>query len=48
MFVVSHVMIVAIHPELELDCIVIQRSYAHPIEQLTTLKLFYPRANQFS
>ena len=33
-------MIVAFHPELELDRIVTQRSYAHSIEQLTSLNYF--------
>ena len=32
MFVVSYVMVVAFHPELKFNCIVIQRSYAHSIE----------------
>ena len=32
MFVVSYVMIVAFHPELKVNRIVIQRSYAHSIE----------------
>ena len=40
MFVVSYVMIVAFHPELKLNCIMIQRSYAHSIEQLTSLNCF--------
>ena len=40
MFVVSYVMIVAFHPELKLNCIMIQRSYAHSIEQLTSLNYF--------
>ena len=40
MFVVSHVMIVAFHPKLDLDRIIIQRSFAHSIEQLTTLDYF--------
>ena len=39
-FVVSYVMIVAFHPELEQDRIVIQRSYSHSIEQLTSLNYF--------
>ena len=38
MFVVSYVMIVAFHPNLNLDRIIIQRSYAHSLEQLTTLR----------
>ena len=37
MFVVSYVMIVAFHPELKLNRIITQRSYAHSIEQLTSL-----------
>ena len=40
MFVVSYVMIVAFHPKLNLDRIIIQRSYAHSLEQLTTLNYF--------
>ena len=40
MFVVSYVMIVAFNPKLDLDCIIIQRSFAHSIEQLKTLDLF--------
>ena len=40
MFVVSYVMIVAFHPELKLNCIMIQRSYAHSVEQLTNLNYF--------
>ena len=39
-FVVSHVMIVAFHPKLDLDRIIIQRSFAHSIEQLTALDYF--------
>ena len=37
MFAVSYVMIVAFHPALKLDQIIIYRSFAHPIEPLTTL-----------
>ena len=37
MFVVSYVMVVAFHPKLNLDRIIIQRSFAHSLEQLTTL-----------
>ena len=39
-FVVSYVMIVAFHPQLKLNRIMIQRSYAHSIEQLTSLNYF--------
>ena len=39
-FVVSYVMIVFFHPELKLDKIIIQRSYVHAIEQLTSLEYF--------
>ena len=35
MFAVSYVMIVAFHPELQIDRIIIQRSFAHSIEQLS-------------
>ena len=40
MFVVSYVMIVIFHPKLNLDRIIIQRSFAHSLEQLTTLDYF--------
>ena len=40
MFVVSYVMIVAFHPAFKLDRIIIYTSFAHPIEQLTTLNYF--------
>ena len=40
MFLVSYVMIVAFNPELNLDRIIIQRSFAHSIEQLTKLNYF--------
>ena len=40
MFVVSYVMIVAFHPVLKLDRIIIYRSFAHSLEQLTTLNYF--------
>ena len=40
MFVVSDVMIVAFHPKLNLDRIIIQRSYAYSLEELTTLNYF--------
>ena len=40
MFLASYVMIVAFHPNLDLDRIIIQRSFAHFIEQLTTLDYF--------
>ena len=40
MFVVSYVMIVAFHPALKLDRIIIYRSFAHSIKQLTTLDYF--------
>ena len=40
MFGVSYVMIVAFNPELKLNRIVIQRSYAHSIEELTNLNYF--------
>ena len=38
MFVVSYVLIVAFSPVLNLDRIIIQRSYLHSLEELTTLK----------
>ena len=40
MFVVAYVMIVAFHPKLELDCIIIQRSSTHSNEQLVMLDYF--------
>ena len=40
MFVVSFVMIVAFHPALKLDRVIIYRSFEHSIEQLTTLDYF--------
>ena len=40
MFLVSDVMIVAFHPDLHLDRIMIQRSFSHSLEQLTTLDYF--------
>ena len=33
-------MIVAFHPKLNLERIIIQRKYAHSLEQLTTLNYF--------
>ena len=39
-FVASYVMVVAFHPELKLDRIIIQRIFAHSIEQLTSLDYF--------
>ena len=40
MFVVLYVMIVSFQPELKLDRIIIQRSFAHSVEQLTSLDYF--------
>ena len=40
LFVVSYIMIVAFHPGLKLDKIIIQKSYVHTIEQLTSLEYF--------
>ena len=40
MFVFSYEIIVAFYPKLDLDRIIIQRSFAHSIEQLTTLVFF--------
>ena len=37
MFVVSYVMVVAFHPALKLERIIIYRSFAHSVEQLTNL-----------
>ena len=40
MFVVSYVLIVAFHPALKLNRFIIQRSYGHSLEQLTSLNYF--------
>ena len=40
-------MIVAFHPELKLNRIVIQRSYAHSIEELTSLNYFTQKQINF-
>ena len=40
MFVVSYVMIVAFHPELELNRIIVERSFAHSFQKLTTVDYF--------
>ena len=40
MFVISYVMIVAFNPELNLDRIIIQRGFAHSVEQVTSLYYF--------
>ena len=37
MFVVSYVLIVAFHPDLNLKGIIVQRSYAHSSEELATI-----------
>ena len=36
-FVVSHVIIVAFHPILKMDRVIIQRGFEHSIEKLTTI-----------
>ena len=38
MLLVSYVMIVAFHQALQLDRIIVYRSFAHPLEELTTLE----------
>ena len=38
MFVVSYVLIVAFHPVLNLDRIILQRSYSHSLDELITIK----------
>ena len=38
MLLVSYVMIVAFHPALQLDRIIVYRSFAHSLEELTTLE----------
>ena len=40
MFVLTYVLIVAFHTALKLNTIIIQRSYAHSLEQLTSLNYF--------
>ena len=42
MFAISYVMIVAFNAELNLDRIIIQRSFAHSVEQLSSLDYFTP------
>ena len=37
MFVASYALIVAFHPALNLDRIIIERSYLHSLEELTTI-----------
>ena len=37
MFVVSYVMIVAFHPALQLDSVIIYRSFAHTLDQLSNI-----------
>ena len=37
MFVVSYVIIFVFHPSLKMDRIIIQRSFGHSLEQLTTI-----------
>ena len=38
-FVMSYVLIVAFHPHLKLRKIIVQRSYSHTLQQLTTLDI---------
>ena len=47
LFVVSYVMIVAFNPDLKLNLIIIQRSFAHSSEQLTSLNYFAPEQIPF-
>ena len=37
MFVVSYVIILAFHPKLKMDRVIIQCSFGHSLEQLTTI-----------
>ena len=37
MFVVSYVIILALHPKLKMNRVIIQRSFGHSLEQLTTI-----------
>ena len=47
MFVVSYVIIVTFHPELKLGRIIIYRSFAQTVEQLTTLDYFSRKRTGF-
>ena len=47
MFVVSYVLIVAFHPALKLNRIIIQWCYAYSLEQLTSLNYFYEDQMKF-
>ena len=38
MFVISYVLIIAFHPNLNLKKIIIQRSFRHLLKELTTIK----------
>ena len=40
MFVVSYVVIVAFHPHLKLDKIIVNRSFGHDLEQLASINYF--------
>ena len=45
MFVVSYLMIVAFNPELNLDRLITERSFAPSTEQLTKFRLFHSRTD---
>ena len=47
MFLVSHIMIVAFHPLLNLDKILIERSYAHSMNELTNINYLTNEQLQF-
>ena len=40
MFVVSYVIIIAFHPELKLNRIIVECSFAHSFQKLTTIDYF--------
>ena len=43
----SYVLIVAFHPHLKLRKIIVQRSYGHTLQQLTTLDYLTNDQNKF-
>ena len=47
MFAVSYVLIVVFHPALSVNEIIMQRSYTHSLEQLTSLNYFFEDEMKF-
>ena len=47
MFAVSYLMIFAFHPELDIDCIIIKRSFRHLREKLTSLNYLTRKQLEF-